>query len=481
MSRFSRYLSKAEKLAAASDVVKHLGDLETTLNCYCTDKPIHNLLSGKPRGTVFPDGYARLSLEPKADWTKSASNHAKIEMMQIVSRANAAFEGAAAGLSTLLPGIPLDLGLDFEWPVRYWLSLGIEKSGSSVENYVIWTTRRRWKAPLVRLSDFLESSEFREIQGVGKWHFPTMFPTSETEVVRRVSSKAVTARCLSEAMRLVSFKDNLNTASPEPRRATLPLAFELGTLTQTSSIALAYEDARETREVEINSAMEALKHRLSAPMDHLNAAIDTLQVELGSTLTLNLIKDEVHFTALDHPLAADVDMASAFERRTAVEMAARPICTALSQELHRFHPDLRQAEIVVRISTSMNDDPTERSWTAHIDGLKRTTQPSNIHGLIRDAAWTAWAHRPGPVRRFIVSSPPDQEVVPINAPSTVILVQAVSPEQAWLLHQDRQNTSKVTQGNPVIYEIHPVSRADFERETYDVARRIEKTYPKKSK
>lgn len=476
MSRPSRPLSKSAKLAIASDVVKHLGDLEVAADSYVGDKALYEILTSKPQGMLLPDGTTEFSLTPKQIWTRSASSHVKIELMQIIKRAGDAFQGAGAGLSSLFPGLPLTLGFDFDKPVRFWLALGNESESAKPLDRVINTTRLRWKAPLVRLSNLLESSEFHEIEERGIWHFPTGFPETGSTFVRRVHSNVVTARCITEAMRLASFMINTGTATPEPHKVRSPLVFKLGAMTEASAILLAYEDARKVREVEINPAMEALRHQLSTPLAQLDAAIDALQAEYRGELHLDLVGNDVQFDAENHPLAAQVDLASAGVRRIAIEKAARPICAALSREVLRFHPDARQAEVVVKISSSMRDEPASRFWSACIDGLDRSASSANLHGLIRDAAWTAWAHRPGPLRSFILSNPPEQGVIPINISSPTVLVQAVSPEHAWLLHQDRHNTEKLMQTNIVIHEIHPVSRSDFEHESHEVCQRIEKSY-----
>lgn len=475
MTRNSSTLSKTARNQLAAAVVASLGDIETLWGKPVAGRKCHDLMCNL-NGCVLPNGDTRLADSQHPNRFLSAH-----ERLEVANREKAFSEVLASmgeHLARLFPGQALSWYYHDSRPARHSLFLGCGHDGPiTPSNHVIDTVKTRWKAPLLRLSDYLADQDLDPESAFTDWHLLHTINGQGPGVVDSYRGILTRARSLSEMMRLSGFAHNDTSTSPRPSLVDSTLVMALGETWESTHIENAMQAFLESRRADIDTAIRALKQDLDEPLEAANRAFDDLVAEKSMTLTCDLVADSINMDVVDHPMAAAIDIASAHARRAAVRDCLKPIAAHLRRALLSVYPDMRNATLTIRVDASRSPSPARRTWTFDIDGLQRRSFPDGVMAnIIQDATLLSHVVKPEPYRHFIVQSRPKDKDMPVNTTAIATLALATGPEHAWLLLFDRDNSKASSSDDPIIQAAYPVPRADWDAAHADLSERIFRIY-----
>mgnify|MGYP000182742021 CR=1 FL=1 len=435
--------TQTAKMREAANVIEAFENLERAIFKGPKDMTYQDVFSRHIRAAFPGDGTGAFI---HADDTKHSrfSNHQRIQAVIWQNELNDTLAPLAESLYKLLPGQPLTWELEGAFQHisgRHHLYLGVETSSSISSNTVppiIDTVISRWKAPLVRLSNYLDLDE--ETSPQQEWFFAADDKSNHAAGPVTMSSfTIVPAHNLQHALRQHSFKRSSHAAvrKPlEPRNAHAVLNTKSYNFTRLiKKVETELKDREESVRADHSTLLGIAKEI------HQNMTALTTQVK--ARLAINLKEGTHRFIFNQHPFAQTQDVEDEQERQRHLEALGKEFSALLCDTVKTIYPNLQNGSLVVEVAKTNNLKNNNPVWTFQIDGFRHDAPYGDITALL-NVAHSMHLHQTGELDTAYGATSKRDEHLDVNHDKNMVIIFANSPEHAALTYIGKRNVHNVS-------------------------------------
>lgn len=472
--------TKAAKQRAAQDVTDALNALERAI-LFNKDKLtwrqlFHNYIIFSFNGT------GNVRIDTAHDIAKLPnSGHEKIQIQSWKLTLEEKARTLAHHFQRLFPGQSLTWELQpgtHDTDSRHYLYLG-QRTPSAMNtrpgNHVIDTVLKRWKAPLVRLSVYLDGDD--ETPADTLYLFSTSQMLNQpTGVCGRISTQEVPGKSFAHAFKQFCFHNSNTSATPTPGS----LNSDLIAIVSNPDTGIPAETLNKQQEALLWDFSDDKPNRLS---DHIGSlatdlsnSLSRFKLEYMNVFTLNLKTGDLRYTIKDHAYADPQDIADAQPLRETAIQQATDFAESLAAYLARVHPNMQEGILTITSSQTKNTSQTSWSWQFNMDGYRDKLSSSNLLALEKAAVLLHDAKVTANRRPYVVRGHTEEWQTAVNTTSEAILIHASTPAHAWTIYTSPSNPAKSNKNTAQLFEIQTVTRQAHEEAAQAAYEAIRQAY-----
>jgi len=471
--------TKASMARQAQAVVDALAAFETALAQAPSDINTRNWSSSGVSFVLSP--FRAPTILTVLYYPHHHSNHTVMAIEVWKRSLIAPLSAAAAAMAEMFPGMEFTLRhrpADENEQARFELFLGASAKDTSFsnKNCAIDTVLSRWKAPLIRLSQFLALEQASPAP-----HLYAFAPTTKTSRPTGVLGDAlcvfVPAHTPVQAMAVQAFLHADSTATPSPQLNTSDAILQVrdpqGLRMDAASWQTTLHTACNTH------PLRTVPKEMEDQAEALATAFQALRREHHSTITYDLVQGVAAFAFHDHPFAHPSDIARDGPLREAARDRALAFFATLKAHIDRLHPRMRSGQITIAWGAVH-----PHAWKADIDGACLDFSSHNLARLTNTAIALDWARVEGDENTYAVMASDGDErplLERTNHTATCTIVRATTPHHALLCLQQGSSIWRSHHATAILVCLDALDSATLE-ETRERARATQANiYPAASK
>lgn len=400
-------MTKSQRMALATKVVEGMAAarIKITDNITNATKPYYG---DNPR--IELPGNGTFSFEiPELPSARLFSNHERLCAAKLIQDIEEIFAPVAVALSELFPGQKLLYLPSESKDGRHQLIFGEERAN---QNPVLDTALSRWKAPLVRLSGYLDGIDTGNGQ-VRTYHLDLRPEDRDSRNIFKALPLRVDARSVDEAFRLSAFAWS-NGAIKTPQDCGNRFAVELGeTLSHRNFTSDLKDDLRAVQET-VKPALNRFERIEEEKRVLLRTALNKIMSQARVLIKANLVTGDVQVDVDPSAFAAPEDQNTAQKHEAELLMAARDLFGPLGDALREIHPRVYEANLTLQTSPERQTKLLTVMPRGIIDGLPWSGTLSNLSRMLGESSELACVTKEEPLRLFALVECEDAKSRKVN-------------------------------------------------------------------
>lgn len=387
--------------------------------------------------------------------TLQKSAHSRLELQIWKNEITEKAQELAKAFYTMFPGQPLTWKMEpgyQESETRHLLMLGCRPLTNHTRiPHVIDTVISRWKAPLVRLAQYIGHTTKTPPTRVFLFNNTEMF-TQHTGVCGRIMMHAVPAQDLEQAYKLYTFTNASTKSTPAP--STIEASFLAEVNTPTLPFDLTNQDVS-TRTEPVNRPSE-MPLAIQQEAATLQETINSLYVDYSISIVLNVINATSKVNFKTHPMAHPQDVADTIPLREAIEKSAQSLATLLTQMVADVYPTAKNGKVFITKHKIMSTKGSQTSWHCTLDGFQATLGSRHLDMLKTGAIALQQAQTSAEDTLYGIMPISDHRMVDVNTQINCVVVKASTPEHAWAIYHSPRNNQKIQGSTKLgVYTLEP--------------------------
>jgi hypothetical protein len=447
----SRSLSTAKRTTLATEVVTTITKTMAMIDNYFDNNQTPGFRN-KPSCTMPGDGSLKFHLPTAINPFAPISKHQEISDTAFVSKLEKCFAPAAEALAILVPGQFLHWSISDSKNARHALSFG---AVHDQQISVIDTVLQRWKAPLVRLSQYFDKVDEEDqasTDEVQSWHLDLRPDHSNSENQYESTPLAIQAKSLDEAFRLAAFHTTFG-AVPTPSDCHNRYAYKLGKPFSRADFIAISKAAYWPIEAEIEKGQERLQDGLEDHIHKVQGLIDILRQNAGVSIHVDLLAGTAKVTVNRSHFALGSDFEADADQIVRLEEAANAFAAHMSEALKIIHPNAYQAKASFQAPCHRDEHATSYLANAEIDHLCMHASLQSVEAFFDKAKWLRATTADAPLRLYALSDRSSTAPNLVGVKKNMRYTVATSPAHAAVIFGYHFSESGVIQeAQPMPYD-----------------------------